>query len=751
MSESLDKIAEVFLSEANDLLDKLEEYLLELEQNPDDMDTISAVFRSMHTIKGSAGMFGFDAISRFTHEAETTFDEVRNGRVAVSSELITLTLQARDHIREMLDNENTPAIAAETERLIKEFQVYLLKHDKTGKSSTAGSPSAQDTKDSAAQTAQCTQSEQTEQAAQLAPSAQSTSSTQSATDSAAKNKAAEKAELIGEEPPEITWRIKLEFSPDVFVNGTRPHALIAELAEMGAISISPHFSGVPRLHDLNPEKCYVSWDVILTTTKTEEDIKDVFIFLDDTSKISIQKITDPDQASFGAPKKLGEILVDKKLVTQEDIKDVLGGQKPIGTLLTEKKMVSREDVQAALAEQKHLKEQSEKKNQELNAQTIKVNSAKLDKLIDLVGELVTFNARLNQVASSVSSQQLSTLGEQGERLILELRDTTMDMRMLPIGTIFSRFRRLVRDLASGTHKDIELITEGAETELDKTVIEKLNDPLVHLIRNSCDHGIELPEERTKKGKNPTGKVRLRAQHAGAFVLITIEDDGAGLNREKIKAKAVERGLINANDELSDSEIDNLIFMPGFSTAEKVTSISGRGVGMDVVKKDITSLGGSVTIQSAQGKGTVFTLKIPLTLAIIEGILVQLGENFYILPLSNVVECLEFDQPIKKNAFCSSMKIRDEMMPFIDLRTFFSVEGERPEIQQMVIVTDQDSRVGLIIDRVIGNYQTVIKPLGRLYQNVSGLSGATILGDGSVALILDVYKLSDIVRQLDTKA
>ena len=735
MSESLDKIAEVFLSEANDLLDKLEEYLLELEQNPDDMDTISAVFRSMHTIKGSAGMFGFDAISRFTHEAETTFDEVRNGRVAVSSELITLTLQARDHIREMLDNENTPAIAAETERLIKEFQVYLLKHDKTGKSLAEGSASTQGAKDA-----------QPSQAAQPAPAAPS------ATDSAAKTKAAEKADLMTEEElPEITWRIKLEFSPDVFINGTRPHALIAELAEMGAISISPHFSGVPRLHDLNPEKCYVSWDVILTTTKTEEDIKEVFIFLDDTSKISIQKITDSDQASSGAPKKLGEILVDKKLVTQEDIKDVLGGQKPIGTLLTEKKMVSREDVQAALAEQKHLKEQSEKKNQELNAQTIKVNSAKLDKLIDLVGELVTFNARLNQVASTVSSQQLATLGEQGERLILELRDTTMDMRMLPIGTIFSRFRRLVRDLASGTHKDIELITEGAETELDKTVIEKLNDPLVHLIRNSCDHGIELPDERTQKGKDPTGKVRLRAQHAGAFVLITIEDDGAGLNREKIKAKAVERGLINANDELSDSEIDNLIFMPGFSTAEKVTSISGRGVGMDVVKKDITSLGGSVTIQSAPGKGTIFTLKIPLTLAIIEGILVQLGENFYILPLSNVVECLEFDQPMKKNSFCSSMKIRDEMMPFIDLRTFFGVEGERPEIQQMVIVTDQDSRVGLIIDRVIGNYQTVIKPLGRLYQNVSGLSGATILGDGSVALILDVYKLSDIVRKLDTKA
>ncbi len=731
MSESLDKIADVFLSEANDLLDKLEEYLLELEQNPDDMDTISAVFRSMHTIKGSAGMFGFDAISHFTHEAETTFDEVRNGRVSVSSELITLTLQARDHIREMLDNGDDPSIAAESERLIREFQVYLLKHDKTGGEKNKEKTAAAEEKTAVAR------KEAEEEKAKPAPEKELPKPVSKKEDES--------------DAPEITWRIRLEFSPDVFINGTRPHALIAELADMGTISISPHFNGVPRLKDIDPVKCYVSWDVILTTTKTEEDIKDVFIFLDDTSKILIQKITDSDQNTTGTPKRLGEILLDKKLVTQEALNDVLGGQKPIGTLLTEKNIVSKEDVQAALAEQKHLKEQSEKKNQELNAQTIKVNSGKLDKLIDLVGELVTFNARLNQVASTFASQQLSTLGEQGERLILELRDTTMDMRMLPIGTIFSRFRRLVRDLASETHKDIELITEGAETELDKTVIEKLNDPLVHLIRNSCDHGIELPETRTLNGKPSMGKVRLRAQHAGAFVLITITDDGAGLNREKIKAKAVERGLISATDELSDSEIDNLIFMPGFSTADKVTSISGRGVGMDVVKKDITSLGGSVSIQSTPGSGTTFTLKIPLTLAIIEGILIQLGDNFYILPLSNVVECLEFDQPIKRNTFCSSMKIRDEMMPYIDLRSFFGIEGERPEIQQMVIVTDQDSRIGIIIDRVIGNYQTVIKPLGRLYQNVSGLSGATILGDGSVALILDVYKLSDIVRKLDSNA
>ena len=719
MSEGLDKIAGVFLDEANDLLDKLEDYLLELEQNPEDMDTISAVFRSMHTIKGSAGMFGFDDISHFTHEAETAFDEVRNGRVSVSSELITLTLQARDHIRNMLHGNDSAEMKEQTEKLIKEFQVYLLKHEKGSK------PDEEEKADNDRIVIQPDE-EIVPVKAEPAP-----------------------VQVIKTEEEESTWRITFKPSVDIFMNGTKPLSILAELADMGETSIIPYLGAIPNLQEIDPGKCYMSWDIILTTTKTEDDIKDVFIFIDGTSQINIQKLTDPNVQDGVKQKKLGEILLEKQQLTQEDISSALGDQKHIGTLLTEKNIVSKEAVQAALVEQKHIEKQIEKKNQELNAQTIKVNSEKLDKLIDLVGELVTFNARLNQLAQTMKTTSLSTLGEQGERLILELRDTTMDMRMIPIGTIFSRFRRLVRDLASSTGKDIELITEGAETELDKTVIEKLNDPLIHLIRNSVDHGIELPDEREKLGKEKRGTVTLKAQHEGAFVLITISDDGAGLCKEKIRAKAIDRGLISASDELSDSEIANLIFMPGFSTADKITSISGRGVGMDVVKKDITSLGGTVSTYSKEGEGTVFTLKIPLTLAIIEGILVQIGENFYVLPLSNVVECLEFTQEGKRELMCSSMKIRDEMIPYIDLRTFFEIKDERPELQQIIIVTDQNSKIGLVIDRVIGNYQTVIKPLGRLYQNVSGISGATILGDGSVALILDAYKLSDVVRELDT--
>ena len=695
----MDKMAEIFLDEANDLLDKLEDLLLELENNPEDIETIQAVFRIMHTIKGSSGMFGFDAISHFTHEVESAFDGVRNGEVDVTPELITHTLSARDHIRKLLDEPENPDNESESKDLIDVFKLYVQQHSKKPK----------------------VEEKEPE------PKPQKTATP------------AEKAE-------ESTWRIHFVPAADVFKNGTRPIALLEELQGMGKCSITPFFSKIPRLNDIDPTVCYLSWEIIITTTATEDDLKDVFIFLDSSSTVQITHITvDEDQGD--QPKLIGEILVERNVTTADVINEVISAHKTIGQVLTDSKVVSKETMQAALAEQKHLRELQEKKQQETSNQTIKVNSEKLDKLIDLVGELVTFNARLGQLSLSIQNGELSTLAEQGERLILELRDTTMDMRMLPIGTIFSRFRRLVRDLSKDLKKDIELVTEGAETELDKTVIEKLNDPLVHLIRNSVDHGIETPAVREAAGKNPQGTVVLKAEHNGAFVSIAIEDDGAGLNKKAIRQKAIERGVITANDELTDNEIYELIFQPGFSTASQVTSVSGRGVGMDVVKKDITALGGTVSTTTETGKGTKFTLKLPLTLAIIEGILVKIGNASFVVPLSNVVECLEFERP-ENTKLCASVNIRNEVIPYIDLRTFFEIDDPLPAMEQIIIVNDQDSRIGLVIDKVIGNYQTVIKPLGRLYKNTFGFSGATILGDGSVALILDIYKLSDIVKNME---
>ncbi|MCM1322236.1 MAG: chemotaxis protein CheA [Bacteroides sp.] len=700
----LDKMSGIFLDEASDLLDKLEDLLLELERQPEDAETISAIFRIMHTIKGSSAMFGFDAISHFTHEAENAFDAVRNGKVHVTPDLITLTLKTRDHIRNMLDADDSSAFAEKSEEIILEFKKYLAKNS--------------------------TDPELTNSVMNDLP----------------KETAAEEA--AQENSEEKIYRISFTPSADIFKNGTRPHALFEELDSLGKMSTTAFLNKIPPLQEILTDTCYASWEILLTTTKNVDSVKDVFIFLDSKSVVDIKQIGDDAVENGGQAKKLGEILVEKNIISHEQIEQALSQQKQLGEILTEQKLVSKEDIQAALAEQSHIKEIQSKKQQEQSAQSIKVNSEKLDKLIDLVGELVTFNARLGQLSGMLNNPQLVTLGEQGERLILELRDTTMDMRMLPIGTIFSRFRRLIRDLSGDLKKNIELVTEGAETELDKTVIEKLNDPLVHLIRNSADHGIELPEARVAAGKPAQGVVILKAQHAGAFVLITIKDDGAGLNKDKILKKALEKGLIQPSQELTDQEIFDLIFLPGFSTSDKVTSVSGRGVGMDVVKKDITALGGTVSISSTAGKETTFTLKLPLTLAIIEGILVQIGKRSFVIPLSNVIECLEFER--HENKMCSSINIRNEVIPYIDLRTFFDIKDPVPAKEQIIIVTDQDSKIGLIIDKTIGNHQTVIKPLGKLYKHATGLSGATILGDGSVALILDIYKLSDIVRELDTK-
>ncbi len=366
--------------------------------------------------------------------------------------------------------------------------------------------------------------------------------------------------------------------------------------------------------------------------------------------------------------------------------------------------------------------------------------------MNLVGELVTVQARLSQTAAGRGDALLDTIAEEVERLTNELRDTALNIRMLPIGTTFSKFKRLVRDLSVELGKDIELTTAGAETELDKTVIEKLNDPLVHLIRNSIDHGIEMPEDREAAGKPRQGTVHLAAVHSGDSVLITITDDGAGLDKEAIRAKGLERGLVTTGAELSDKEIYNLIFAPGFSTARKVTSVSGRGVGMDVVKKAIDALRGTIDITSERGKGSTITIKLPLTLAIIESLLVKIGTDCFVMPLSIVEECIELTREDVANAHGRNLaNVRDQIIPYIPLRERFRIPGELPEIEQIVITSIQGSRIGFVVDDVIGEHQTVIKSLGKMYKDVKGLSGATILGDGSVALILDVPHL---VREVE---
>ena len=703
----LEQLSSVFFDEANELLDNLEEQLLTLNDNPNDSETIAAVFRAMHTIKGSSAMFGFNDISNFTHEAESAMDQVRNRIIPVTSELIDLMLKARDHIRNLLEAgaEVSDVLKKASSDLILEFKVYVKKH---------GGSAAE----SLAETAKKVFA--SKQAAQELPSA--------------------------------SWRIKFRPSKTILQNGTRPELLVKELTELGTATVVPFFHELPPLSEMDSEICYFSWDVILTTTKTENDIRDVFIFLDSESKVEIEKIG----LQPGINNKIGEILVSRKDLKQEDIDEILGEHKPLGEILVEKKVISEEQVKSALAEQQHLNSLNSKGQAQSQAQanaasqTVRISSQKLDELVDLVGELVTFNARLEQQAILTENLTFKNLSEQCGRISVMLRDSSMGLRMVPISTLFSRFRRTVHDLAGQLGKNIELFMEGAETELDKTVVEKLNDPLLHLVRNSVDHGIELPSVRAEQNKNPTGTITLSAKHVGAFILITIKDDGKGLDRDAIREKGIQRGLIREDTKIEDIEIYNLIFQPGFSTAKQVTAVSGRGVGLDVVKKDISSLGGTVSVETEKGKGSSFILKIPLTLAIIDGMLTTIGNTKYIVPLNTIAECMSFPtDKDKKDDLILKTTLHGKELKCINLRKFFNVEdSEYPSKQEIVAVYDNDHVIGLTMDKILGSNQTVIKPIGRLFNNCTGINSATLLGDGTVALILDVLKLTELLKSVE---
>jgi len=687
----IDQFKQTFKDEAYEHLAELESSLLELEESPDDAELVGRVFRSMHTIKGSGAMFGFDEIAHFTHEVETVFDLVRNAKLAVSGDLVNLSLKARDRIRAMLDADGSDDDLAATKELVSAFR----------RLADIG------------------------EAAPLRTSPYTIGT-----------------DMEGDQGNKVTYRIRFKPLPGIFKSGTNPIALLNELRELGMCTVVAQMTDVPQLSAIDPDSCYLFWDVILTTQKGQDAIHDVFIFVEDDCDLKITVIDDSDGLDQDYDcKKLGEILVERGDLTPADMHNVLAGHKRFGEMAVEAGIATRGQIASALAEQQHVKVVRQERKSEESTSSIRVPAERLDVLINLVGELVTIQARFTQTAISRDDEEFIAIAEEVERLTVELRDNTLNIRMLPIGSTFSKFKRLVRDLSQELGKQIEMTTAGADTELDKTVIEKLSDPLVHLIRNSIDHGIELPDIRAQHGKPAQGTVHLSAAHSGDSVLITIKDDGAGLDRDAIRAKAVERGLISASAELSDQEIFAMIFAPGFSTAKQVTSVSGRGVGMDVVKKAIDALRGSIGISSVRGKGTTITVKIPLTLAIIESLLVQIGADCFVMPLSLVSECIELTREDTERAHGRNLaKVRDDIVPYIPLRERFGIAGPVPELQQIVIMTVEERQVGFVVDQVIGEHQTVIKSLGKYYMSVQGVSGATILGDGTVALILDIPML-----------
>ncbi|ACS79885.1 chemotaxis protein CheA [Maridesulfovibrio salexigens] len=709
-----DMTTQVFKEEAYELLGELETSLLELEDVPDDMDIINRVFRALHTIKGSGSMFGFEAIAEFTHEVETVFDKVRNGELEISKNLLSLSLAARDHIYSMLESS-------------------------TGEGdSSVGNGILEGLKDVAADGLEAEQEKEEE--ASIEPPEEI---------EAVEVEAVVIAESSADESLKSLYQIAIKVAAGNDVDEEDLDPLLDELGKIGLVQ-----SKVLHRDD------EVWWDVIFESDADSMSIEEIFFFTDIPVTVNVREVAredvedvldlthDDDEDIPDAPeqtKKIGEILVERGVVASEAIEEVLADQKPLGELLTEKGVVSKQKVESALAEQtatKEFKSAAKKSRKKVDtASSIRVSAEKLDYLVDLVGELVIVQAQISQVVSSKADPSLTALSEELERLSDELRDSTLGIRMLPIGTTFSKFRRLVRDLSEDLGKEIDLNTNGAETELDKTVIERLGDPLVHLLRNSIDHGIEGPEKRTATGKPRRGTITLSAEHSGGDVMILIEDDGKGMSREVIRSKAIEKGLITADQDLSDKEVFNLIFEPGFSTAQSVTNVSGRGVGMDVVKRAIDSLRGSIDITSKEGKGTIITIRLPLTLAIIDGLQVRVSDDYFVIPLSLVEECVELTRKDVEEANGQQfVNLRGEIVPYIRIREWFEVEGESPPIEQIVITGLDGSRIGVVVDTVIGEHQTVIKSLGRVYRDVEGISGATIKGDGTLALILDIPKL-----------
>ena len=676
----VDQFKQSFREEAREILVDLESALLELNANRGDMELVGRIFRALHTIKGSGAMFGFEDMATFTHNLETAFDEVRNGRLAVSPELVDMTLSALDQIRAMLEEGAggaavaDPAVCAEILAKVRHLTGKPESHASKAKSKPAVSES--------------------------------------------KTESAPAAGQLQE------WAIHFAPGPEFMLNGANPLLLVQELRQLGGLSVRASMNAVPPLTELDPERCYIAWEMILATAAGRDAIRDVFIFVEDACELSIEAVAAP-AGSKAAPAEQASNAAAK-------------GTAP----LSEAELTAR-----ALADRREKRGGRRDYDMPDSATSLRVPAVKLDQFVNLVGELVTVQARLVEVAARRDDPEVTAVSEEIERLTTALRENSMSIRLLPIRATLERFRRLVHDLARDLHKDVELNIEGADTELDKTVIDQLNDPLMHLIRNSMDHGIEPPETRIAAGKRPTATIHLSARHSGANVLISVSDDGRGIDADAVRERAVQRGLVEADVKLTQAEVFSFILMPGFSTAKAVTDVSGRGVGMDVVNQSVEALRGSIDIASELGAGTSVTLRLPLTLAIIDGLLVRVDDAHYVLPLANTLECIELtSQDIEKANGKHMANVRGEVIPYIRLRDFFDVHTERPEREQIMFAETEDGRYGFVVDEVLGDHQTVIKNLGRFYRHVQFVSGATILGNGSVALILDPHRLvQEVIR------
>lgn len=729
MSNDMEAAKQGFLSEAEELLTAMEDALLHLESSPDDMEAINAVFRAAHTIKGTSGVFGFDDVVSFTHVAESLLDKIRDGEISINKEIIEVLLKSGDHmamlVNEVIENDNqiSAESLANSEQLIALLNTFMQ------------------------------------------PSSTQVITTELAPDNVV---ILDNVESLA---ANNYWHISLRFGIDVLKQGMDPTSFIKYLQQIGrVVSLTSLADKIPCLEEIDPEGCYLGFEIALQSEKSKEEIESVFEFVQEDCDIrivpphsAISRYIDLIHELPEEDQLLGEILVKSEVLTRHELSSALDAQQlnkdsgqqnvnVLGEILINQGIVDSKVVGAAVEKQQNVRT---KKNTE--SRIVRVNSDKLDELINMVGELVIASASASIQAKKVKNAELEEANSLVDGLVDSIRNNALSLRMVPIGETFHRFQRVVRDISCQLEKNIELVITGAETELDKMVIEKIGDPLMHLVRNSLDHGLEMPDQRLAMGKNVQGKIHLNAFHDSGNIVIEISDDGKGLDKEKLLAKAIEKNIVEENQALSDDDINNLIFNPGFSTADSVSNISGRGVGMDVVKRNIQALRGSIDIESEKGLGTTVRIRLPLTLAIIDGFQVGINNDSYVVPLDMVIECVEYPQVNKEAAdsgeMCNYFNLRGEVLPLVKLKDHFSAttpEDQADTRVNIVVVHDHGRKAGLLVDHLMGELQTVIKPLGKLFSGLKGISGSTILGSGEVALILDVQQLMQDATERELK-
>ena len=735
---SMDAALRTFFIEAREMLEQKESLLLKFENSEveDENEGLNAIFRAAHTIKGSAGIFNLDEIVAFTHVVENVLDNLRARKLSLDVDLISLLLQCCDHIAVLLDmadpNRNdglsdadSASLNAHQAQLLVALNVYL-----TVPTATAVSKPLPENNSLPANSASPSNTERSGH-----------------------------FERFVSEVDHDDWHILVSFGENTFRDGMDPASFIQFLEKKGEVKdIWPLMDRFPAidLDAFDAESCYLGFEIRFSSSASKQEIEEVFEFMREEGSLYLLppnsvlcdylEIIDlmPD-----TDLRLGEILVDCGALTTQELKIALQRQsnsdskQPLGEILLESKACPSEVLEAALQKQNNVRG-----NVTREQKTLRIDAYKLDTLINYVGELVTAGAGTVLQAEMLGNSQMLESVMLLNNLLEDVRDVALKLRMVPIGETFSKFKRVVRDTAKELGKDVELIIKGADTELDKTVVEKIGDPLMHLVRNALDHGIETAEERVQKGKTARGSLILNAYHDSGNIVIEVRDDGKGMDAEVLRKKAIEKGLITQDAQLTKHELYNLIFEPGFSTAASVTNISGRGVGMDVVRRNITELRGRIDIDSELGKGSTLKITLPLTLAIIDGFLVEVANQPFVVPLEQIQECVEFSSKQDLENEKPYVNLRDEVLPIINLHRHFDLQASNVKRQSLVVVRSGDSRGGLIVDRLLGEFQTVIKPLGKVFEHVEGLSGSTILGSGKVALILNVPGL--IQQMIDNR-